>query len=192
LTLGSRTTDPRRVVRSVLMVLLTATLVAHAGCGGEELGCTPDGNAAEDLPKDAAPNGTCAPEGEPFTDHFACAGVAGPCPTTGESGAKRAVAASDEQRADPDLEWSKAQLVSCSCSCCHGEGGLGAHEWTWDFEGSWTDSATTARLRQMAGEPGSEGIDPTSNNGFSREVIDLPTTDSGRMRAFLERTIERR
>ncbi len=180
------------MVRSAVVLLLASTIVAHVGCGGEEVGCTPDGNAAEDLPKDAPPNGTCAPEGEVFTDHYGCAEVAGPCPSNGSPGAKRAVAASDEQEGDPDLAWSRAQLQSCSCMCCHGEGGLGAHEWVWDLEGSWTDSATTRRLRKLAGEPGSTGIPAESNNGFGRDVIDLPTTDPERMRAFIERTIARR
>ncbi len=156
--------------------------------------CLPDGSDAVDLPEDAIINGTCAPEGELFTDHYSCDTVAGPC-TDEAPGQPSAVVDEDPARLDdPDLAWSTAQLGSCSCSCCHGNAGVAAFEWSWEFAPVWTDSANTERLRDLAAAPPSSysSIPADDNNGFERETIGVPTNDAARMRGYIEREIARR
>lgn len=171
------------------MTLLAAVL---AGC--DDKVCTPAGEYDGDGPPPGVTNGTCAPEEQLFTDHFSCNGIQGPCPSSDERGAKRRVAEDASRLGDPDLAWSTAQLTSCSCTCCHHDGGLSAHVWSWDFAPVWTDSLDTERLKTLAARPTDphEDIAPADNNGFSRVESDIPSTDGVRMRAFLERELARR
>jgi hypothetical protein len=148
-------------------------------------------------PNDGEPtgveNGTCAPEGAAFTDHFSCDGIAGPCPSTDERGARAQVPADATRQDDPDLAWSAQQIRACSCSCCHNDDGLAAHVYSWNFAPAWTDSLSTERLETLAaGDYDDEDISPSENNGFSRLISDIPSTDGERMRAFFERELNRR
>jgi hypothetical protein len=166
--------------------LLTTSLGAW-GCSEEV--CTPSGEGEAN----GVQNGTCAPEGERFTDHFSCEGVEGPCAGGGERGAKAQVAADPATQSDPDLAWSANQIRACSCSCCHNNQGVAAHIYSWDFAPAWTDSLSTERLERVVGEYNSdEDIAAADNNGFSRLGTGIPSTDPTRLSAFLARELERR
>ncbi|MFT7520485.1 MAG: hypothetical protein ACI9MC_002634 [Kiritimatiellia bacterium] len=153
-----------------------------------------DGPAPEDE-RGGELNGTCAPEGEVFTDHYSCDGVEGPSRGDEPPGAVARVDENPARALDPDLPWVQDQLAACSCICCHNNNGESAHIWSWDFEPVWTDSIETDRLERMASEdafrPG-DNIDPTTNNGFSRVISGIPSTDGERLMEYLRREVERR
>ncbi len=168
---------------------LAALALASSACGADR--CHPSGNAVEDE-DNAIKNGTCAVEGTLFTDSFSCAKVEGPCP--GETGEASAKVAEDPARlADPDVDWARAQLGACSCSCCHHIGAIADHQWAWDFAPVWTDSAKGSVLGTLLEEAAEEyRIAAASNNGFGVRELHLPTTDAARMRGFITRELERR
>jgi hypothetical protein len=156
-----------------------------AGCDDK---CTPN-----DGEPTGVENGTCAPDGESFTDHFSCDGIAGPCPSTDERGASARVSPDASRQDDPDLAWSAQQIRACSCSCCHNDDGLAAHIYSWNFSPAWTDSLNTERLESLAtGDGRDDDLSPGENNGFSREISDIPSTDGNRMKAFFQRELSRR
>jgi hypothetical protein len=169
--------------------MLSLTLAA-LGTGCSERVCTPQGEVDEAT---GVQNGTCAPEGEAFTDHYSCDGIEGPCASNDEHGASAKVAADPARQSDPDLAWSAEQIRACSCSCCHNDRGVAAHIYSYDFQPAWTDSLATERLERIINENNTdEDIPPASNNGFSRLGTAIPTTDDARLKAFFQRELDRR
>lgn len=166
-------------------------LLPLAALGCDAALCKPDGTDTSS--DEAIVNGTCAPEGTLFADSYACERVGGPCAES--SGEAMARVTEDPARlADPDLSWSRAQLAACTCSCCHGVGGVADHRWAWNFEPVWTDSADGEALNHLL-EPtpdASERPNGVENNGFTLLDTAMPTTDPARMRAFIDRELARR
>jgi hypothetical protein len=66
--------------------------------------------------------------------------------------------------------------------------------WSSDFEEEvWTDSANDARLLDMISSPSHPGqVRPEDNFGFSRDELGIPSSDPDRLRAFIERELDRR
>ena len=168
-------------------------LLLLAGCGlAESEFCDPDGPWTEAGEPEGEINGTCAPEGELYTDYYACEGVAGPCRGDADQGATAQVPEDPERLEDEDLEWVQDQLGACSCSCCHNVEGESAHIWAWDFEPVWTDSIESARLARVAAGSTDEDDYLGENNGFDRLVVTIPSTDGERLKAYLQRELDRR
>jgi hypothetical protein len=165
-------------------------ILLFLACGEGSARCTPDGF---DTGPAGEINGTCAPEGTLYTDVYSCQGVDGPCPGSDE-GASAKVDEDASRLDDADLTWATAQLGSCSCSCCHNNEGVSAYVWSWDFSPVWTDSLDAERLQKLVDgdTPHDNDIRPARNNDFTREGTGIPTTDPERMRAFLERELDRR
>ncbi len=170
------------------------TLLLLAACNTDHETCDPNGPWTESGAPDGEINGTCAPEDELYTDHFSCDGVAGPCRGTAEQGAVARVDEDPARLEDPDLDWVRSQLGSCSCVCCHNDAGESAHIWSWDFAPVWTDSIETDRLERIVeGYAGhQDDIDPDDNHGFSRDPSGFPSTDGERLLAYFGRELERR
>jgi hypothetical protein len=173
--------------------LLNALCGVSLGCTApEEMTCVPGGAEVPVSEAQGVVNGTCAPAGERFVDHYSCDGIAAPCPHDGPRGPSAHVQPDGERESDPDLAWSVAELESCSCVCCHNNEGVSAYVWSYDFSPAWTDSVETARLERIASNEGSDDIAPENNNGFTRVLTGLPSTDPARFQALLARELERR
>lgn len=106
----------------------------------------------------------------------------------------------DPRRTDPayqaELAWVTSQVESSACVCCHSAlAPSGPSGWAIDAEPIWVDAVTDDGLAMLAGWVGSTafGAFPAAdNNGFDRSITGLPTTDIGRMAAFLEGELARR
>jgi hypothetical protein len=170
--------------------------MALAACTAEDDASTSTsgGTAGGDLA--AAVNGTCAPHGELFTDHFSCDGVEGPDPTSqSDDGPSVKVLTPDPTRLDdPDLGWVKEEIRSCSCICCHNDEGIGAYVWSYEMEPFFLDGVTNDRLGRFTDPAPAHApvIPPDDNNGFTRIGTGWPSTDPGRFLGFVDRERERR
>ena len=96
-----------------------------------------------------------------------------------------------------ELDWVKAQVQAAACVCCHQTSitPMGASIWDIEAKGNWMDSFTPHGLAFAGGFIPSWplGAYPKSeNNGFSRDVTGLPTTDTARMQAFFKAELEHR
>ena len=167
-------------------------LAVAAACGDSEGEVDDDGFLAP-LDNGQIRNGTCVAEGSLFRDEYDCSLVEGPTPGSTDPATSHAGAADPARVEDPDAAWALSQLRSCSCVCCHGEGGRGASYWSTDFEPFWVDSARDSALESLGPSPDrtphSEYLNPEKNHGFVREQ-GPPTTDPDRMAAFFQRQIE--
>ncbi len=141
-------------------------------------------------------NGTCAPHGELFLDHFTCDEVEGPSSTDrSDEHASTKVSAPDPARLDdPDLAWITAELAACSCVCCHNDTGIGAYRWSYEFEPTFIDSVDDEVLLRFTDPPPPHApkIPPEENNGFARGEFGFPSTDKQRFEAFIDRELARR
>ncbi len=97
-----------------------------------------------------------------------------------------------------ELSWVKEQVEASACVCCHSEKTApGGKTSNWYIEASpiWTDSFDPSGLALAAGWIDSTSFGafaPEDNNGFSRDVTGLPSTDPARMKAFFEGELARR
>lgn len=96
-----------------------------------------------------------------------------------------------------DLSWARAQVEACACVCCHADEGNGTQSASWSIDNDpiWTDTLTNSGLAMLAGLVDSDAFGafpPEDNNGFSRSETGIPTTDPGRMQAFLRAEFTRR
>lgn len=91
----------------------------------------------------------------------------------------------------------KTQLDSCACVCCHKASVTpeGASIWDTEAEGNFVNTFTDWGIRFAARAFDSSllgSYTAEENNGFSRFVAGLPSTDEPRMKAFFERELEHR
>lgn len=141
----------------------------------------------------------CTEPGRNFADYADCAPLlpvrgyypAPPAPET----------APDPRMQDPEyaaaVAWMKQQIEACSCVCCHqaSKTPAGAVIWDTEFEGNFINSFSPWGLAFMAGFVDSSilgSIDAAENNGFSREITGMPTTDIDRVVEFFTAELEHR
>jgi len=97
-----------------------------------------------------------------------------------------------------ELAWVTEQVEACGCVCCHSEKAApaeGPSNWYIEAGPIWTDTFYPTGLALAAGWVSSDALGaypPDQNNGFSRDVAGLPTTDPARMVAFFEGELLRR
>lgn len=177
-------------VRRAWFVLVVVGALSAGGCGSDD--------PQDEWEPGQVINGTCAPEGESFLDHYSCQTVEGPDAHQDPITVSH-VEDSTETLADPDYDWVKGQIDACSCAaCCHREHGKGSYIWSGEHLPAWTASASADALETLGGlygegaPSGAFTIPPEENNGFRRDETGHPTTDPERFRAFLMRELERR
>ena len=142
----------------------------------------------------------CTEEGRNFEDYASCDVVRtqrpySPVPPNDTE------PANDPRLQDADyaaeLAWVKGQLNSCACACCHKDSITpnGAAIFDTDAAGNFANTFTNYGLAFAARAFDSSylGNYPAAeNNGFSRDVAGLPSTDQQRMKAFFTAELEHR
>ena len=95
-----------------------------------------------------------------------------------------------------EAAWVTEQAGACACTCCHSDSApMGASNWNIDDGPFWFDAMSDDAVALSAGLADSStfGAYPAKdNNGFSRDVTGIPTTDRERMVAFWVGELERR
>ena len=139
----------------------------------------------------------CTEENRRFSDYADCSVIISQRPYY--------PAPEDARKAQPDermndaaylaeLGWVKKQVLSSSCSCCHGKDApSGASNWDIDTEGNFANGFHDRGVAMGAGWIRSVGFGaypPAENNGFHRPTPEqpdgtiFPSTDPERMRQF--------
>jgi len=107
----------------------------------------------------------------------------------------------DPRYSDPEwqeeYEWVNSQVEASACICCHKPGLApdGPSQWWLGQEGIWTDALSDEGVGMMAGVVDSTAFGafhPDDNNGFSRLMTGMPSTQPKRMRAFFLDALARR
>lgn len=142
----------------------------------------------------------CTEEGRAFDDYASCDDVRTQRPYA-------AVPPNDTQPADDrrlnepayasEVDWVKSQLSSCACVCCHQSSIApeGAAIFDLDAPGNFANTFTDWGIGFGARAFDSSLLgtyEAADNNGFSRKVAGLPSTDEPRMKAFFVRELEHR
>jgi hypothetical protein len=142
----------------------------------------------------------CTEPGKYFPDYASCEVVRTQRPFWPAPPA-REPSADDPRLLDPtfmdELGWVTEQVEASGCTCCHDarqNDGLTAQ---WDIRHGpiWLDTLSDSGLSLFIGlaDSSSLGAYPAADNaGFDRSSTGLPTTDTARMQAFLQRELERR
>ena len=96
-----------------------------------------------------------------------------------------------------ELEWITGQVEASACVCCHSAelAPGGASGWFLEADGLWVDTLDDDGMAMLAGWIDSTAFgafEPEHNNGFSRELTGLPSTDPPRTLAFFEKELQRR
>ncbi|WP_437574238.1 proteinase inhibitor [Sorangium sp. So ce887] len=144
----------------------------------------------------------CTEPGRLFTDYASCEPVLTQRPYWPAPPSDYKTPSDDPRLSDPqwlgELAWVTEQTEACGCVCCHSEEAApaaGPSNWYIEAGPVWTDSFYPAGLALVAGWVSSDALGAypaDQNNGFSRDVAGLPTTDSARMVAFFEGELQRR
>lgn len=110
-------------------------------------------------------------------------------------------ATSDPRLGDKDfmgeLAWARSQIAATGCACCHDSQitPRGASQWDISAGPIWLDTLSDAGLALFAGLADSSvlGAYPAADNhGFDRAATGVPTTDTARMRRFIQAELTRR
>jgi len=96
-----------------------------------------------------------------------------------------------------ELAWVTEQVAACGCVCCHDSTANAGQAGQWDIRRGpiWLDTLSDSGLALFVGLADSSvlGAYPRADNfGFDRTATGLPTDDTPRMKAFLERELTRR
>ena len=96
-----------------------------------------------------------------------------------------------------ELGWMTQQVEAAACSCCHDSRQNGGLTGQWDIyhDGIWLDTLSDSGLALFIGLADSSvlGAYPAADNfGFDRSATGIPTDDTARMQAFLQRELDRR
>ncbi len=173
--------------------------------GGEQI-CVdpvqgePDGTSADGKVCTFNQISGCTEEGRHFEDYGSCEDVRTQRPYSPVP-ANDTEPQDDPRMDDPvyvaEVDWVKGQLESCACVCCH-KGSVapeGAAIFDTEFDGNFANSFTTYGLAFAARAFDSSFLgnyDASANNGFSRDVSGLPSTDQPRLKAFFTAELEHR
>lgn len=141
----------------------------------------------------------CTEPGRRFEDYASCDVVLTQRPYASVP-APGAAQEPDARMQDPtyaaEVAWVKSELESCACVCCHKSSVAPGGAAIWDTEapnlvGSFTDWGIAFAARAFDSSLlGS--YRPEQNNGFSRFVAGVPSTDEPRMKRFFEAELEHR
>jgi hypothetical protein len=144
----------------------------------------------------------CTEPGRKYADYGSCEQVLTQRPYWSAPPSDFQTPAGDPRLTDEayqkELFWVKEQIEASACVCCHSEKTApDAKPSNWYLEASpiWTDSFYPTGLALAAGWVDSTAFGsfaPEDNNGFSRDVTGLPSTDPARMKAFFEGELARR
>ncbi len=96
-----------------------------------------------------------------------------------------------------ELAWAKSQIAATGCVCCHDSqiAPRGTAQWDISAGSVWLDTLSDTGLALFAGFADSSvlGAYPAAaNHGFDRTSTGIPTTDTPRMRRFVEAELTRR
>ena len=96
-----------------------------------------------------------------------------------------------------ELNWVPEQAYASACVCCHDSrvAPNGPSQWYIDAEFNWLTTASNNAIALFSGHADSQllgAYHPDVANGFAREISGLPSTDSLRMRAFMEAELTHR
>ncbi len=148
----------------------------------------------------ASMNG-CVEPGRRFVDYASC-DVAysqrgySPAPANEEEMAKE-----DPRLDDPEyvaeLDWVKSEIEACGCVCCHDSRLTpeGPSNWYVDAPGNFVAGFFDSGLAFSANVKDTSvlgNFQPENNNGFSRSISGIPSTDQERMRDFFLGELEYR
>lgn len=142
----------------------------------------------------------CTEEGRAYEDYADCSVVRSQrpyyaVPVTPDT------PSDDARLTDPafqrEFAWVNEQIEATACVCCHSADAApdGASIWDIRSQGIWIDTISDNGLAMLAGLADSRSFgafEPEDNNGFSRDITGVPTTDPDRMRAFLIGELRRR
>jgi hypothetical protein len=137
--------------------------------------------------------GACTEEGRDYADYGSCEDVLTQQPYYPASPGSRA--GEDDPRLDDpayveELNWVTAQANACACACCHSRHAPdGPAIWNTDAEGNWINTFTDFGIAFGAAVVDSSllgSFGTGENNGFTRQVAGIPSTDEARMKAFFE------
>ncbi|MRG90876.1 proteinase inhibitor [Polyangium spumosum] len=144
----------------------------------------------------------CTEPGRKFTDYASCEPVLTQRPYWSAPPSDFKTPEGDPRLSDPqwldELAWVTKEVEACGCVCCHSEKAApaeGPSNWYIEAGPIWTDSFYPTGLALAAGWVPSDALGAypaEENNGFSRDVAGLPTTDPARMVAFFEGELLRR
>jgi hypothetical protein len=164
--------------------------------GGEPAGqsdgqvCTRSGIAA------------CTEPGRSFADYASCKPVLTQRPYWAAPPSSYETPANDPLLQDAgylaEVAWAKEQVEACGCVCCHSEKSApGGKPSNWYIEKgpNWIDSFNPTGLALVANWIDSTQLgayEAKDNNGFSRDVSGLPSTDPARMVKLFEGELARR
>ncbi len=144
----------------------------------------------------------CTEPGRAFADYASCSPVLTQRPYWPAPPSSYETPGDDPLLSNPDylaeIAWAKEQVEACGCVCCHSEKSApGGKPSNWYIEKgpNWIDSFNPSGLALVA-----NWIDSTQlgayqaedNNGFSRDVSGLPSTDPARMVKLFEGELARR
>ncbi len=170
-------------------------LVCSEPLAGEPAGSGPDGQVCQ-----WAQMSGCTEPGRRFEDYVSCEDIRTQRPYV-------AVPPNDTQPVDDprmqdpvyaaDVAWAKEQLDSCACVCCHKASAApgGASIFDTEFPGNFLNSFTDWGLAFGANAFDSSLLGnyaPEQNNGFTRSLAGMPSTDPARMQAIFQRELEYR
>jgi len=146
--------------------------------------------------------GGCTEVGRNFEDYGSCEDVISqrgyyPVPPN------ESEAVDDPRMQDPEyvaeLAWVTEQANACACVCCHKGSVTPNGAAIWDTEGAgqenWINNFTPYGLAFGAGWVDSDPLgayQAEENNGFSRAISGLPSTDEPRMAAFFVNELNHR
>ncbi len=144
----------------------------------------------------------CTEPGRKFADYAQCDDVLTQRPYWAAPPSEFKTPDGDPRLTDPqflgELDWVTEQVEACGCVCCHSNKTApaeGPSNWFIEAGPIWTDSFYPTGLAFAAGWVASDALGAypaDQNNGFSRDVTGLPTTDQARMVAFFEGELLRR
>lgn len=192
-TLRSDITPVTRVEDALPGVFIPPFLDCRAPLAGETAG--PDGKVCT-----AVSIAGATPPEKSFAQNASCDVVRTQRPYYPRAPAK-VPSASDPRLKDAafmgELAWAKSQIAATGCVCCHDSRitPRGPAQWDIAAEPLWLDTLSDTGLALFAGLADSSvlGAYPAAaNHGFDRTATGIPTTDTPRMKRFVDAELARR
>jgi hypothetical protein len=144
----------------------------------------------------------CTEPGRRFADYSSCAPVLTQRPYWPAPPSSYETDSKDPLLSDAaylaEVAWAKEQVEACGCVCCHSEESApGGKPSNWYIEKgpNWIDTFNPGGLALVANWVDSTALgayDAADNNGFSRDISGLPSTDPERMVKLFEGELARR
>ncbi len=96
-----------------------------------------------------------------------------------------------------ELAWATEEVEACGCVCCHDSRSFGGKFGQWDIARGpiWIDTLSDSGLALFSGLADSSALGAfpaEQNHGFDRIQTGIPTSDTSRMKSFLQAEMARR